>query len=180
MTQQILIAVQIRDQEVKELLKLSRLHIDHFKIIYELANLIRTRIVRTAKWNRGPVSTRPKTTSCLSSQGHTPPLVTQSGLLGGSWPGQQSQFRFQPGNEAGNPELLLTLGPRYTQQVTEQGLLQYLQLFEAFGHILFHMVAAAQIADRYITIDNFTVLVPNQIKTRGQTMLTVHSISGTL
>jgi len=71
------------------------------------------------------------------------------------------------------------LGPRYTQHLTDQGSLQYLQLFEGCRHICVCEIIAAQIANWNIAIGNSTV-VPSKIKTRGHTMMTVHSISGTL
>jgi len=70
-------------------------------------------------------------------------------------------------------------GPRYTQQVTEKGSLQYLQPLEGCKHIQVHKIMATQVANQDITVSDFTV-IPSMIKTRGQTMLTVHSIPGTL
>jgi len=73
----------------------------------------------------------------------------------------------------------LLLGTRYTQQVTEEGSLQYLQLFEGCRHIRIRKVVATHVANRDITVCDSTV-IPSKIKTRGQMVLTVHSISGTL
>jgi len=53
------------------------------------------------------------------------------------------------------------LGAQYTQQVTAQGLWQYLQPFEACRHSQFHKVAATQVANRGMTVRYFTVIPYN-------------------
>jgi len=54
------------------------------------------------------------------------------------------------------------LGPGYTQQVLEQGVLQYLQPFEGCRHMKFWQIVATLIANGNVTINNFTV-VPSKI-----------------
>ena len=66
-------------------------------------------MVGTAKWNRGPSSTRAKNRGYMSGPGNKPAKTERVGLLGSSWPGPGASVRFQPGPKPGNPEPLLTL-----------------------------------------------------------------------
>jgi len=105
-------------------------------------------------------------------------LAFEYGDRCGYWPISNPVSRGSSSTQSSQTWIHWWFGPRYTQQVTEQGSLQYLQPFEGCRHIRVCKIVATQVADRDMTVCDFTV-IPGKIKTRGQTMLTIHSISGT-
>jgi len=82
----ILVRSQIWQREVEELLMLHNLHIDHVMIQSKLRYITGGEDAGNAKWNRSAVPTRSTWCGFMSSPGNHSALVTQVGLLGGSWP----------------------------------------------------------------------------------------------
>jgi len=106
-TQQLLVGSPIWKREVKERYILYNLRIDHVFIRSQLIYLIGAKAAGTVIWNRSPGTSRPKDGWLMSSPDNDLALVTQVGLLGGSWLGLGSSGWFQPGPKPVNPELLL-------------------------------------------------------------------------
>jgi len=69
---------------VKEQRELENLGTDHVMIQSELKFLIGAKVAGTVKWNRGPVTTRPKNRGFMSGAVNKPTKTARFGILDGS------------------------------------------------------------------------------------------------
>jgi hypothetical protein len=82
-TQRISVGSQIWQQKVKERLELHNLHTDHIMIQLELKYLIRAKVAKTIKRNRGQGTTQPKNCGFMSCLGDKPAKTNRVRFLAG-------------------------------------------------------------------------------------------------